>query len=77
MLFAPDIAELLATRTPRRPHAPTAPHTRRPLLSGLRFPRRSSGGAAVWRLLRRLPRSLRAPRAAGAGSRLFARSRGH
>jgi hypothetical protein len=68
MLFAPDIAELLATRTNRRRHAPTAPRARRALLRGVWFPHRTTGAAAVRRLLHSLPRSLRAPRAEGVDS---------
>jgi hypothetical protein len=53
MLFAPQMAQLLATSAKRRPHPPTAPRTRRVLLSGLRFPRRSGRARAVGRLLHR------------------------
>ncbi len=49
MLFAPQMAELLAT--PRRPHAPAAPHARRDLLRGLRLPHRSRRAVAAGRLL--------------------------
>ena len=41
MLFAPQIAQLLARPSGHRLQAPTAPRTRRDLLRGLRFPRRS------------------------------------
>ena len=51
MLFAPHIAQLLATPSGPRPHAPTAPRTRREPLSGLRNPLRSGRAAAVGRLL--------------------------
>ena len=55
MLFAPQMAQLLATSAKRRPQSPAAPRTRRrDLLRGLRFPRRSMGRArAVGRLLSR------------------------
>ena len=47
MLFAPQMAQLLATAAKRRPHAPAAPRTpRRDLLRGLRLPRRRRRG---WR----------------------------
>lgn len=50
MLFAPDIAYLLAT-TSRRRRTPAAPRRRRALLRGLRFPRRSKRAVAAGRLL--------------------------
>ena len=53
MLFAPQIAQLLARPASRRPQAPTAPRTRRDLLRGLRFPHRSGRAVAVGRLLHR------------------------
>jgi hypothetical protein len=53
MLFAPQIAQLLAGPSGSRRQAPTAPRTHRELLRGLRFPRRSGSAAAVGRLLRR------------------------
>jgi len=53
MLFAPQMAHLLATSAKRRPHHPTAPRTRRVLLRGLRFPRRNGRAWAVGRLLHR------------------------
>jgi hypothetical protein len=53
MLFAPQMAQLLAAAPSRRPQAPAAPRTpRRTLLSGLRFPRRNRRAVAVGRLLR-------------------------
>jgi hypothetical protein len=55
MLFAPQMAQLLATHIRRRPHAPTAPRTRRYLLSGLRIPHRSRRAVAVGRIIRRAP----------------------
>lgn len=58
MLFAPQMAQLPATTSRRRPHAPAAPHARRDLLRGLRPPRRSRRAVAAGRLL---------PRASGAG----------
>ncbi len=56
MLFAPQMAQLLATPARRRPQTPTAPRTGRDLLRGLRFPRRSGRAVAVGRLLHRAPR---------------------
>jgi hypothetical protein len=53
MLFAPQIAQLLARPSSRSPQAPTAPRKRRDLLRGLRFPHRSGRAVAVGRLLRR------------------------
>jgi hypothetical protein len=55
MLFAPQMAQLLARSAKRSPQTPAAPRTpRRVLLRGLRFPRRSLGRAwAVGRLLHR------------------------
>jgi hypothetical protein len=55
MLFAPQMAQLLATSAKRRSHPPVAPRTRRRvLLRGLRFPRRNTGRArAAGRLLHR------------------------
>jgi hypothetical protein len=50
MLFAPQMAQLLATQR-RRKHAPAAPRTSRELLRGLRFPRRRRRAVAVGRLL--------------------------
>jgi hypothetical protein len=51
MLFAPQMAQLLAASRSRRP-APAAPRTRRrTLLSGLRFPRRTRRAVAAGRLL--------------------------
>ena len=51
MLFAPQMADLLAN--PRR-HAPAAPRPHsRDLLRGLRFPRRSKRAVAAGRLLNR------------------------
>ena len=55
MLFDPQMAQLLANSAKRRRHAPTAPRTRRALLSGLRFPRRNRRAVAVGRLLTRIP----------------------
>jgi len=57
MLFAPQIAQLLARPSGRRPHAPTAPRTRRVLLRGLRLPLRSDRAVAVGRLLHRRRRT--------------------
>jgi hypothetical protein len=52
MLFAPQLAQLLATTATRRPQAPAAPRSpRRTLLSGLRFPRRTRRAVAAGRLL--------------------------
>ena len=51
MLFAPQMAQLLATSAKRRLHAPTAPRVRRDLLRGLRLPHRTGRVAAVGRLL--------------------------
>jgi hypothetical protein len=56
MLFAPQIAQLLARPSGHRRHAPTAPRTRRVLLRGLRLPLRSGRAAAVGRLLHHLRR---------------------
>lgn len=53
MLFAPQMAQLLATSAKRRPQSPAAPRTRRVLLRGLRFPRRIGRARAVGRLLHR------------------------
>jgi hypothetical protein len=53
MLFAPQMAQLLATPARRRPQSPAAPRTRRVLLRGLRFPRRRGRAWAVGRLLHR------------------------
>lgn len=53
MLFAPDMSKLLATSSPRRPHAPAAPRSRRDLLRGLRVPHRRKRAAAAGRLLPR------------------------
>jgi hypothetical protein len=53
MLFAPQMAQLLATPARRRPQTPAAPRIRRTLLRGLRFPRRSPRAVAVGRLLAR------------------------
>jgi hypothetical protein len=58
MLFAPQMAQLLATN--RRPHAPAAPRSsRRDLLRGLRFPRRTPRAVAAGRLLIPAPRPRR------------------
>ena len=57
MLFAPQMAQLLATSAKRRLHAPAAPRRRRTLLSGLRFPRRSGSAVAAGRLLFRVHRA--------------------
>jgi len=57
MLFAPQIAQLLARPSGHRLQAPTAPRTRRDLLRGLRFPRRSGSAVAVGRLLHRRRRT--------------------
>jgi hypothetical protein len=52
MLFAPQMAQLLATPATRRTQAPAAPRThRRVLLRGLRFPRRNRRAVAAGRLL--------------------------
>ena len=51
MLFAPQIAQLLARPSGSGRQAPTAPRTRRDLLRGLRHPLRSGRAAAVGRLL--------------------------
>jgi hypothetical protein len=52
MLFAPQMAQLLATSAKRRPQTPAAPRTpRRDLLRGLRFPRRNRRAVAAGRLL--------------------------
>jgi hypothetical protein len=55
MLFAPQMAQLLARSAKRSPQPPAAPRTpARDLLRGLRFPRRTMGRArAVGRLLHR------------------------
>jgi hypothetical protein len=53
MLFAPQMAQLLATHDRRRTQAPAAPRTARDLLRGLRFPRRSPRAMAAGRLLTR------------------------
>ena len=53
MLFAPQMAQLLATPARRRPHAPAAPRTTRVPLRGLRFPRRRRRAVAAGRLLTR------------------------
>jgi hypothetical protein len=50
MLFAPQMAQLLATDSCRR-QSPAAPRTRRALLRGLRSPRRSPRAEAAGRLL--------------------------
>ena len=53
MLFAPQMAQLLAT-SPRRPHPPAAPRTpSRVLFRGLRLPHRSGHAVAAGRLLYR------------------------
>jgi hypothetical protein len=52
MLFDPQMAQLLATSARRRPPAPAAPRSRRVLLRGLRFPRRSRAVAAGRLLIR-------------------------
>jgi hypothetical protein len=51
MLFAPQMAQLLARSTESRPHPPAAPRPHRDLLRGLRFPRRNRNAAAAGRLL--------------------------
>jgi hypothetical protein len=51
MLFDPQMAQLLASSARHRRHTPAAPRTRRDLLRGLRFPRRSRRAVAVGRLL--------------------------
>jgi len=56
MLFAPQMAQLLATTAKRRPQAPAAPRSPRDLLRGLRFPRRSRRAVAAGRLLGPLQR---------------------
>lgn len=58
MLFAPQMAHLLATR---RPHAPAAPRRRRVLLRGLRPPHRSPRAVAAGRPLSGLGKPRRAP----------------
>ena len=57
MLFAPQIAQLLARPASPREQAPTAPRTRRVLLRGLRLPLRSGRAEAVGRLLQRRRRT--------------------
>ena len=52
MLFAPDMAHLLANASRRR-LTPAAPRRRRALLRGLWFPRRSKRAVAAGRLLTR------------------------
>jgi hypothetical protein len=65
MLFAPQMADLLAN--PRR-HAPAAPRPHsRDLLRGLRSPRRSQDARAARRLLPARPAPAVTPPAAGAG----------
>jgi hypothetical protein len=60
MLFDPQMAQLLASSAKRRRHAPAAPRrSRRVLLRGLRFPRRSRRAVAAGRLLIRTPRTQR------------------
>ena len=59
MLFDPQMAQLLATDSQRRPHAPAAPRPRRALLRGLRFPRRKRHAVAAGRLLVRFERESR------------------
>ena len=56
MLFAPQIAQLLARPASPREHAPTAPRTHRGL-RGLRLPHRSGRALAVGRLLQRRRRT--------------------
>jgi hypothetical protein len=52
MLFAPQMAQLLAASAKRPRQAPAAPRTRRrDLLRGLRFPRRNRRAVAAGRLL--------------------------
>jgi hypothetical protein len=52
MLFDPQMAQLLARPSRRGRQTPAAPRSpRRPLLSGLRFPRRSRRAVAAGRLL--------------------------
>jgi hypothetical protein len=58
MLFAPQMAQLLATTAKRRPQAPAAPRSSRDLLRGLRFPRRTRRAVAAGRLLVRFERPL-------------------
>ena len=65
MLFAPQMADLLARDRPQAPAAPR-PHSR-VLLRGLRIPRRSSGAPAARRLLPARPAPVAIPPAAGAG----------
>ena len=57
MLFAPQMAQLLATSAKRRQQTPAAPRTPRDLLRGLRFPRRTRRAVAAGRLLTRLQRA--------------------
>jgi hypothetical protein len=59
MLFAPEMAQLLAHSARSRPQAPAAPRTRRAPLSGLRFPRRTRRAVAAGRLLVRVQRPQR------------------
>ena len=59
MLFDPQMAQLLANPARRRPHTPAAPRSRRVLLRGSRFPRRSRRAVAAGRLLIRTPRAQR------------------
>ena len=65
MLFAPQMAHLLASHRPQAPAAPR-PHSR-DLLRGLRFPRRSPDTPAARRLLPARPAPAATPPAAGAG----------
>ena len=59
MLFAPQMAQLLAHSAGSRPQAPAAPRTRRALLRGSRFPRRTRRAVAAGRLLANLQRPQR------------------
>jgi len=54
MLFAPQMADLLATQRHRRPPAPAAPRRRRSSLRGLRLPHRIRSVVAAGRFLARL-----------------------